>query len=225
MTANISHRYIESHWLVFVIQGLVALFFGSIALFTGRQDPTSLVAIASISLLTLGTIEFFNLLHRERTKHGFGFAAIIALAELSVALTLLMTIGQNIAWHVVLIAGYVLARGIFDALNALRVDIEATDRFAWLACGICGAVFGFAILNGSHLRQGTAFVSFFGAYLMISGLTNLFYGIHNRNEKLELLAERRLAAKQRRLCPALKSSKSSKSSKSTSKKSKTTKSQ
>lgn len=215
MSANISHKYIESHWLIFTIQGLVALSFGTVALFTGITDISVLVAIASVTLLTLGTIEFFNLLYREHNHQNLGLTTIIALVELSIAVFLLFTLGRNVALHICVIACYTLVRGIFEIINALRPKIEATDRFIWLMCGICGAVFGFAILNAGHFANNTAFITYFGAYLMLFGMTNLFYGVHNRNEKLELVAERRLAAKNRRDVKksAIKTTKSAKVSK------------
>lgn len=224
MTAHISHKYIESHWLVFAVQGIFALLFGCVALFTTLTELPILVAMASSILLILGIVEFFNLLHREHQKHGLATTAVIALSELAIAVALLLTIGQNVAWHVTIVAVYALLRGVFEIVNAMQPNMEATDRFAWLVCGVCGVLFGFAILNAGHLNQNTAFITYFGAYLMIFGVTNLFYGVHNRNEKLELIAERRLAAKKRSLAAKFTASKNkpSSSSKSSAKSAKRT---
>ena len=47
--------------------------------------------------------------------------------------------------------------------------------------GICGCVIGFVILNASSFVEETLFIHIFGTYLMIFGLSNLIYGIHNKN--------------------------------------------
>ena len=36
--AHIKRKYIDSHWLVFIFQGAVALFFGCISLFTADEN-------------------------------------------------------------------------------------------------------------------------------------------------------------------------------------------
>lgn len=196
-TINPKRKYIDSHWLVFALQGLISLLFGWFVMFTGLTSTSALVVIASVVLLSLGIIELVNALYRHRRHHGIGFAIAIAIIEIVISLALLFTINQNAIWHLTIIAVYTFLRGIFEILIALSSKIDATDRFIWLICGICGAIIGFVILNSGHFHT-TTFIKFFGSYMMIFGISQLIYGVHNRNERLEQIAERKALADARR---------------------------
>ena len=72
-----------------------------------------------------------------------------------------------------------------------------TDQFMWIVNGMLGAVLAFVLFAGSGL-SATMHVELFGTYLLINGLTDLFFGVHSYDEKLALKEERaakRLAAK------------------------------
>ena len=76
-----------------------------------------------------------------------------------------------------------------------RTTVDPTDRFIWVLCGICGMIFGFVIFNSGHLPN-IDFLRFFGAYMLILGISSLDYGVHNRVQKLEDREARSLAAKE-----------------------------
>ena len=191
-------KYIESHWLVFVIQGVVALLFGWFVMFTGISDVQALIPIVAISILCLGIIQTVNLLHREHYQQGRGLTVLIALMDIAASLSLFATMGQSVAWQLVIIAGYTLIRGLLEIFLAFISITDATDRFIWLVCGICGVILGFVILNSGHFTETTTFIKFFGSYMMIFGVSSLTYGAHNHNRQLEAFEEHRAAIAARR---------------------------
>ena len=208
MVAN--RRYIESHWLVYAFQGLVSLLFGWFVMFTGLTDVSSLVTIVGTTLLCLGIIEVFNLLYRKHFGGSLLISLIMAISEIIIALLILFTLDQNPVWQLVLIAIYTMGRGVLEIFLAFTSITDKTDRFMWAVCGICGSVIGVVILNSGSFVDTTTFIKFFGTYMMIYGITNLIYGVHNKNELKEQIEER---AKTRRLRDRLKNLKSKKSTK------------
>ena len=195
--AHINRKYIDSHWLIFVIKGLVAIGFGALAIFDMKRDFASLVTTAGIFLLSLSVIEFINALYRARSKTGWGVSVSLAVADAVVALALLFTISQSTIWHLYIISGYTFIRGFAEIIAGFRATVDPTDRFTWVFSGICGAIMGIVILNSREY-----FVRFFGVYLLIIGICALFYGVHNRAQKQEDRIARQetaaLAAKTRR---------------------------
>ncbi|MBR2695758.1 DUF308 domain-containing protein [Candidatus Saccharibacteria bacterium] len=195
--AHINRKYIDSHWLIFVIKGLVAIGFGAFAIFDMKRDFASLVTTAGIFLLSLSIIEFINALYRARSKTGWGVSVSLAVADAVVALALLFTISQSTIWHLYIISGYTFIRGFAEIIAGFRATVDPTDRFTWVFSGICGAIMGIVILNSREY-----FVRFFGVYLLIIGICALFYGVHNRAQKQEDRIARQetaaLAAKTRR---------------------------
>jgi len=195
---SIKRKYVDSHWLIFAFEGAVALLFGWFALFTNLADTGALVSIVGSLLLGLGIIELFNLLRRAHLNETWGFTLVSALFEIATAFALLFTSDQNAVWHLALIAAYTITRGIFEILVGLKAVDDMTDKFIWVITGICGSIMGFVILNsGSATVENNAptFVKFFGAYMMLYGLANLIYGVHNHDQATDLKAERSEAAK------------------------------
>ncbi|MBQ2638777.1 DUF308 domain-containing protein [Candidatus Saccharibacteria bacterium] len=195
---SIKRKYVDSHWLIFAFEGAVALLFGWFALFTNLADTGALVSIVGSLLLGLGIIELFNLLRRAHLNETWGFTLVSALFEIATAFALLFTSDQNAVWHLALIAAYTITRGIFEILVGLKAVDDMTDKFIWVITGICGSIMGFVILNsGSATVENNAptFVKFFGAYMMLYGLANLIYGVHNHDQATDLKTERSEAAK------------------------------
>ena len=188
-------KYIDSHWGIFALQGVVALLFGWFALFTNSSDIQTLVIVVGSVLLSLGIIELLNLLARARTKNTWGVSLVMAILEISAGLALLFTYEQNVAWHLVVIAAYTILRGIFEIILGLRSIDDLTDKFIWILAGICACIMGIVILNTGHL--GTIpFIKYFGSYMMVFGVVNLIYSVHNNEQSKDYRSEK-LAAKKK----------------------------
>lgn len=195
--AHIKRKYIDSHWLVFIFQGAVALAFGCLTLFTSNESSTTLIPVIGIALLALAVVEFANSLYRSRNRHGWLVTTAVAIFDTIFGICLLMSTDQGMVWHLGLLAGYTVIRGFFELLLAFRTTVDPTDRFIWALCGVCGIIFGIAILNSGHLAN-VDFVRFFGAYMLILGVASLIYGVHNRSQYLEDLEARSEATNHRR---------------------------
>lgn len=188
-------KYVDSHWLVFTFQGVAALLFGWFAIFTNLKEHSGLIALTGLILLFFGVIELFNLLHRTHLKLTWGLTLGIAILEIAAALTLLFSINQNPAWHIGILSGYVLTRGVLEILLGLRSVDDRTDRAIWVISGISGAILSFVILNSGSIFGSPSFFQCFGVYMSIFGLATLIYGIHNRDQSKLYAEERSLAAK------------------------------
>lgn len=195
--AHIKRKYIDSHWLVFIFQGAIALFFGCLTLFTSDESSTGLMPIIGILLLALAIVEFANSLHRSRQRQGWLVSTLVALFDAGVGLALLFVMNEGMVWHLSLLAAYTAIRGIFEIVIGFRTTVDPTDRFIWVLCGVCGIVFGFVIFNSGHLAN-VDFIRFFGAYMLILGVASLIYGIHNREQRIEDREARSIAAKEAR---------------------------
>lgn len=195
--AHIKRKYIDSHWLVFVFQGIIALLFGCFALFTSNESSTALIPMIGIALLLLSVVEFANSLYRTHNRHGWLVSTLVAVFDAVFGILLLVLSDQNMTTHLFLLAGYTALRGIFELVIGFKTTVDPTDCFIWILCGISGLVFGIFISNSGHL-QNVDFVRFFGTYLLILGVASLIYGAHNRTQKLEDREARLEAAKKAR---------------------------
>ena len=137
MTTPINRNYIDSHWLVFAVQGVLAIVFGWFMLFNPSSNTNYMVTLVATFLFIMGIVELFNALHREHKKNKWAVTLIISIVDLAVASSLLFTLKESPAWHLSLIAVYTLVRGIIELLIGLKVPDDSTDRFIWAHYGYC----------------------------------------------------------------------------------------
>lgn len=182
--AHINRRYIDRHWSVFLVRGAVAMTFGCLALFCGPNEVESLIALGSVFLLFMGIVDAVGAINSSRNKHGWINSVIDALIDVVAALLLLFVFWNNLTMSLVVISVYTILSGVIDIFHGFLSTVDPTDRFIRVLTGICGCVFGLAILNSGGLEI-TTFLRFFGAYMLIVGVTSLIYGVHNRSQNIE----------------------------------------
>ena len=175
-------KYIESHWLIFGVQGIVALLAGAYVMFTSSQDVSQLVIMIGVILVGLAVIEIFNIIHRRRRQDSWGIPLVVACFEAAVGTSMILASNERHELHIALLAGYTLIRGVTSIIiGFVSFKNNMTDRFFWVACGMVGSIIGFVIL-ADQATNDTTFIRLFGTFLMVLGLTNIFYSIHSRDE-------------------------------------------
>lgn len=194
--AHINRRFIDKHWLVFVLRGGVAAIFGFLALFGGLDNLESIIAVLSIYLLGMGIIDAISALYNTSKKRGWVNSVIDALIDIVAAVALLFAARSSLVLSLVIIAVYTLISGLVDIVHGFISTVDPTDRFIRVLAGVLGCVMGFVILNAGGFEVMT-FIRFFGAYLLIVGVTSMIYGVHNRSQEQEDSAARSEAAKKR----------------------------
>lgn len=182
--AHINRRYIDKHWIVFIMRGILAGIFGGLALFGGVYDMSNIVAIMSVFLLIMGVIDAAGALYSSTKKHGWINAIIDALIDVVAAVSLLFFAHNDIVFSLLVISVYTIISGLIDIFHGFLSTVDPTDRFIRVLAGVCGCIIGIVILNAGGFEIST-FIRFFGAYMMIVGITSLIYGVHNRSQNIE----------------------------------------
>ena len=104
--AHIKRKYIDSHWLVFIFQGAIAMLFGCLTLFTSDSTSAGLVPVIGIFLLALAIVEFANSIYRSYNRQGWAVSTAVAVFDAIFGVLLLFIINEGMTWHLVLIAAY-----------------------------------------------------------------------------------------------------------------------
>ena len=198
--AKINRRFIDKHWLVFILRGALAIVFDCLTLFGGLADIQNVIALISVLLLVMGIVDAMGALYGSAKKHGWLNSVIDALIDVIAAVALLFFAKSDLAISLIIISIYTILSGVIDIFHGFLSTVDPTDRFIRIFAGICGCVMGVVILNAGNFEI-TTFIRFFGAYMLIVGATSLIYGVHNRSqEKEDEIARkeaRKLAAKKR----------------------------
>ena len=200
---SIKRKYIESHWGVFVLKGLVSLGAGFYMMFTHRQDVNFLIQVVGWTMMVLGIIEVMNVVYRKRRAYNWGFPLALGVVEMGMSVALLYTVVPNatlaelLPIRITMLACYVLVVSILTIIIGFKSFSNLTDRFMWIVNGTLGCILAFVIFNAGNIGD-IAHIMLFGTYLLINGLTDLFFGIHSKDELKEIHSERALKRNERK---------------------------
>ena len=195
--AKINRRYIDKHWLVFILRGALAGAFGLVALFGGMANIESVVAIISVFLLLMGIVDSVGALYNSTKKHGWINSVIDAGIDIVAAVVLLFFARNDLVTSVVILSVYTILSGVIDIFHGFLSTVDPTDRFIRILAGACGCIIGTVILNAGNFEIMT-FIRFFGVYMLIVGVTSLIYGAHNRAQNTEDKVARRQPRKKKK---------------------------
>ncbi|MBO7657605.1 DUF308 domain-containing protein [Candidatus Saccharibacteria bacterium] len=182
--AHINRRFIDKHWFVFIVRGLMAAIFGFLALFSTNTDLEIVNSVIVVFLLLMGIIDAVSALYASVKKHGWFNSVIDALVDIVAALALLFFAKGNLVNTLVVIAVYTIVSGLIDIFHGFLSTVDPTDRFIRVLAGVIGCVMGAVIFNAGEFELMT-FVRFFGVYMLVVGITSLVYGVHNRSQNIE----------------------------------------
>lgn len=195
--AKINRKYIDKHWVVFILRGILAGTFGFLLLFSkmeGMENMDSVVTEISVFLILIGIIDSVSALYNSSKKHGWINSVIDAAIDVVTAVILLFFAKGDLANSVAILSVYTILSGIVDLFHGFVSTVDPTDRFIRVLTGACGCIIGAVILNAGGFELAT-FARFFGAYLLIVGVTSAIYGAHNRSQNIEDKIARKQARK------------------------------
>ena len=182
--AKINRRFIDKHWLVFIFRGALAVGFGAYALFAAPTHIESVIAIISVMLLLMGIIDAIGALYSSTKKHDWFNSILDAAIDVAAALLLLTFANDSLTSCLIVLSVYTIVSGLIDIFHGFLSTVDPTDRFIRVLAGVCGCIIGVVILNAGEFEI-TTFIRFFGAYMLIVGITSLIYGAHNRAQSIE----------------------------------------
>lgn len=194
--AHINRRYIDKHWFVFIFRGIMAAIFGFLALFGVLSDYEIVISVIAIFLLLMGIVDSVSALYASVKKHGWLNSVVDALIDIAAALALLFFAKDSLVASLVIIAIYTIVSGLIDVFHGFLSTVDPTDRFIRVLAGVLGCIMGIVILNAGEFEVMT-FIRFFGAYMLIVGVTSLIYGVHNRSQDIEDKVARSQARKKK----------------------------
>lgn len=190
---NTKRKFIESHWLTFAIKGAISVVAGLCLAVALNKDVDKLTHIVGWTMVGLSFIELSNCVHRKRRSQNIGFALFLGMLELVIAIAMLVasipgiTDTDLIGVRVAMLSGYVLFASVVTIAMGFKGFDNMTDRFMWIVNGMIGAILAFVMFGGP---DRITHISLFGLYLLVNGLTDLFFGVHSKDEMVELRAAR-----------------------------------
>ena len=200
--SNKKTKFVESHWLTFAMKGAISVVAGLCLMFAPKNDLSMMTQIVGWTMFGLAFIEIANVLYRTRRSHNWGFPLLLGAIELFIAVALLYTIDPNaktadeLTWlRITYLSAYVVFASIVTIAMGFASFDNITDRFMWVVNGMIGCILAFMMFGGTTLGA-EAHIAIFGSYLMVNGLTDLFFGVHSKEELLSSYNRKPVAKKE-----------------------------
>jgi len=181
MRKALKKRYLESHYTIFILKGLVGILIGLFLFFTSHDDFRLLSALVGLTLVIFGSSECVNIVQRRKSNSSAAVPIFIMLIEVTLGILMLSPkIGEHLIPVVTILAGYMVLRGLFEIISAIKNLSDKTARFMWLVAGTVGVILGIVVFTYPAADNFTVF-RFVGTYFIIYGLIKLIYSVYRKS--------------------------------------------
>jgi uncharacterized membrane protein HdeD (DUF308 family) len=169
-------RAINELWWLALVEGVVAVFFGIVAIFWPGLTLVALVYLFSAFILAWGIVEIvhgFLSIHRRDT---WWLTLIFGVASLGVGIYLVRHPRVTFAAFIVIVGLTLIARGIFDVVGAFIDKRGVSHRGLTIIVGVAAVIAGIILLF-QPAAGGVAFVWVLGLYALIYGALTIALAI------------------------------------------------
>jgi len=174
------------NWWVLLVRGLAALLFGAMAF----AWPGATLVVLVVLYGAYAFVDGVTALSVGITAHAWWFV-LSGLAGVAVGIGTFFYPGITTVALFYLIAGWAIARGIFEIVAAIELRKETSGGWALVLGGIFSILFG--VLLAAYPAPGVlALVWLIGTYAVVFGavMIVLAFLLHALPEKLEMHAGR-----------------------------------
>lgn len=179
--ARVTNNIVSELWWLTLMQSVLAIFFGIVAIFWPGLTLVTLVYLFSAFILAWGVIEIVHALMSIGQRDTWWLTLLFGLVGLVVGVYLVRHPGVSFATFILLIGLTLIVRGLFDILGTFLDERAATHRILLLIAGAAAILAGIILLL-QPVAGGVAFVWVLGLYAVIFGSISLAVSLDMRKE-------------------------------------------
>ena len=182
-TSRVTVNVMNELWWLTMMQSVLAIFFGIVAIFWPGLTLVTLVYLFSAFVLAWGIIEIVHALMSVGRRDTWWLTLLFGLIGLVVGVYLVRHPAVSFATFILLIGLTLIVRGLFDAIGTFLDERSSTHRVLLLVAGAAAVLAGIVLLL-QPVAGGVAFVWVLGLYALIFGTISLVVSLDARKELL-----------------------------------------
>ena len=182
-TSRVTVNVMNELWWLTMMQSVLAIFFGIVAIFWPGLTLVTLVYLFSAFVLAWGIIEIVHALMSVGRRDTWWLTLLFGLIGLVVGVYLVRHPAVSFATFILLIGLTLIVRGLFDAIGTFLDERSSTHRVLLLVAGAAAVLAGIVLLL-QPVASGVAFVWVLGLYALIFGTISLVVSLDARKELL-----------------------------------------
>jgi uncharacterized membrane protein HdeD (DUF308 family) len=172
-------EYVKDLWWLIILQGIVTVLFGVVALFMPGLTLTSLLLLFGAYILVVGVIEIVHGFVDIGKNSSWWFSLLVGVVLLGTSIYLIRNPGTALTVFVIVVGALLLARGVFDFVIATFFVGRSDNRWLWAISGVIGVVAGVVVWR-YPLGSSLAFVWVLGFYAVLAGIISIAYALRIR---------------------------------------------
>ncbi len=174
-------RSITELWWLWVIQSIVAILFGIVALFWPGLTLVTLIYLVAPFIIAIGLIEIIRSLMSVGHRDTWWMSLIVGLLTLGAGVFLARHPNVTFATFVLVVGITFIAWGVTDLSKAFLDSALIKHRALTFIAGLAGIVAGIIILV-QPVSGGLAFVWVIGLFALINGTMSLAMAIDQHKD-------------------------------------------
>ncbi|MDB5164701.1 MAG: hypothetical protein JWL89_327 [Candidatus Saccharibacteria bacterium] len=183
--AIIPRQAVSELWWLLMVEAILAIFFGIVAIFWPALTLLTLVYLFSAFVLGWGLLEILTGVMSIRRRDTWWLTLLFGLIALGVGIFLVRHPAVSFATFILVIGLTLIARGLFDIVSIFLDKLSFAHRAIRGILGIAAIAAGIIILL-QPVAGGVAFVWVLGLYALIFGPLTLVLALESRNDFLGL---------------------------------------
>jgi len=173
MSTNVK-EYVDNLWWLFVLQGIVTVVFGVIALFFPGLTLASLLLLFAVYAVVVGVVELVHGFRDIGRRGSWWFSLLVGVVLVGFGVYLVDHPSITLSAFLAVLGSLLLLRGVADLFVAAFYTDDNDHRWLWAIGGILGVVAGIWVWR-SPVASGLAFVWVLGLYAVLAGSVTLAY--------------------------------------------------
>ena len=174
-------RLVSELWWIGVVQSIIAILFGIVAIFWPALTLVTLVYLLSAFVIAVGLTEIVHGLMSIKRRDTWWMTLVIGLISLGAGLYLARHPQVSFATFILVVGITFIVRGIIDVIRGFIEKRPTTHKVLDFIVGLAGVAAGIIILV-QPVAGGLAFVWVIGLYALIYGALTLASSIEMRND-------------------------------------------
>jgi uncharacterized membrane protein HdeD (DUF308 family) len=165
----------KNNWVIFLVNGIIALLFGLLILFVGQATIISLVRIFGIVLLVAGIILFYYSYRSMKAKKSYVMVMIEAIVGVVIGLIIAINPGQSLNLFLTLVGIWAAIMGLLQIIVAIRLRKKISNPMLFTFNGIITLVLGLLLFYSPMATLGTLLI-IIGVLSVLAGILMIYLG-------------------------------------------------
>ncbi len=162
-------EYLDGHHSgLVVLQGLVTLLFGVVALFFPGLTLANLVTLFAVYVTVVGVVELVHGFRDLGKSSSYWFSLLVGLVLVGAGVYLVRNPEVTQSAFLVFAGALVLARGVADLFVSAFMSVKSEHRTLWVVSGVVGVVAGLMLWR-YPVAGVVDFVWVLGLYALVVG--------------------------------------------------------